>query len=80
MAKWKSWVGPETEPPSNQKTISSSDAPERQPVTYERYEDIPKPVRDTLKQAHESGLTVQHLHKIFELPVEWIERAIAGTH
>lgn len=55
------------------------------PTSGERYgcpNDVPVPLRHNLKYAHHTGLSVQNLAKIYELPVEWVElfvRDIAGN-
>lgn len=77
--KWTTWVGPETNPPSHAKTGPHGDTVYR-PVTYESYEELPAAFRECLKIAYDSGLTAENLHNIFDLPIEWIEKAVKSHH
>jgi hypothetical protein len=75
MAKWTTWIGESTLPPAGN-PVHTGPAPERTPVTYGSYDEIPAAVRESLCAAHESGLSVEQLQKIFELPAAWIARAV----
>lgn len=44
---------------------------------YHQLTDVPVPLRHTIRRAHESGLTIENLVKIFDLPVEWVQRFVA---
>lgn len=44
---------------------------------YHHLTDVPVPLRHTIRRAHESGLTIEHLVKIFDLPAEWVQRFVA---
>jgi hypothetical protein len=64
MAPFKTWIdGHESQP-----------ARELAPIApYKIPDDVPVPLRHTLKQAYESGLTVENLALVFELPAAWVE-------
>lgn len=45
------------------------------PVTdlpYANPQDVPLPVREMIKRAHDSGLKIKQLTQIYSLPSEWI--------
>ena len=39
---------------------------------YASLSAVPAPLQDVLRRAHESGLDVEHLVKVYELPAEWV--------
>lgn len=74
------WIsdGPEDQPPEhdrlNPKTIAPSNA-----ITYDSPNDVPKSLRDIIKNAHAKGLSIEQLSRVFGLPTEWIALFTATT-
>jgi hypothetical protein len=46
-------------------------------VPYAAPSDVPVPLRQNLKLAHDSGLTVAQLSALYEMPEEWITLFVA---
>lgn len=46
------------------------------PISYSTPDEVPKPLRDTIRKLAVDGMEIAEIRKFFDLPAEWIQQFI----